>query len=177
MSEPTDDKGKFDEMVEERGVRILIEPAALMHVIGTTMDYVEDRIKCAAPVSFLITFLGFYSSGNPDACAFTTATGRHQVRRAASSFQLRSLSLALYMHPGLYIQLQQHLGTNRLESSCAGPVFARILPELGVHLRQPSPAIATTVLMLIVLRRRSEFVFNNPNSKGACGCGESWTPK
>ena len=27
-------------------MRILIEPAALMHVIGTTMDFVEDRIKC-----------------------------------------------------------------------------------------------------------------------------------
>ena len=33
-------------------MRILIEPAALMHVIGTTMDFVEDRIKCALyPVS------------------------------------------------------------------------------------------------------------------------------
>ena len=34
-------------MVEDHGVRILIEPAALMHVIGTTMDFIEDRIKCA----------------------------------------------------------------------------------------------------------------------------------
>ena len=42
-----DEKGKWDELIEERGVRILIEPAALMHVIGTTMDFVEDRIKCA----------------------------------------------------------------------------------------------------------------------------------
>lgn len=42
---PADEKGKFDEVVEEHGVRILIEPAALMHVIGTTMDFVEDRIK------------------------------------------------------------------------------------------------------------------------------------
>lgn len=24
-------------------------------------------------------------------------------------------------------------------------------------------------------RLRSEFVFNNPNSKGECGCGESFT--
>ena len=30
-------------------MRILIEPAALMHVIGTTMDFVTDRIKCALP--------------------------------------------------------------------------------------------------------------------------------
>ncbi|EIE18454.1 iron-sulfur cluster assembly protein IscA [Coccomyxa subellipsoidea C-169] len=40
-----DTKNKFDEVVDEKGVRILIEPNALMHVLGTTMDYVEDRIK------------------------------------------------------------------------------------------------------------------------------------
>ena len=40
-----DDKGKFDELVEENGVRVLIDPGALMHVIGTKMDFVEDRLK------------------------------------------------------------------------------------------------------------------------------------
>lgn len=40
-----DDKGKFDELVEEQGVRVLIDPGALMHVIGTKMDFVEDRLK------------------------------------------------------------------------------------------------------------------------------------
>ncbi len=42
-----DTKGKFDELVEEKGVRILIEPAALMHVLGTKMDFVEDQLRCA----------------------------------------------------------------------------------------------------------------------------------
>lgn len=41
----TDEKGKFDELVEDHGIRILIEPNALMHVVGTKMDYVEDRLK------------------------------------------------------------------------------------------------------------------------------------
>jgi iron-sulfur cluster assembly 1 len=41
-----DTKGKFDEEVDDKGVRILIEPSALMHIIGTKMDYVSDRIKC-----------------------------------------------------------------------------------------------------------------------------------
>ena len=40
-----DDKGKFDEVVEEKGVRILIEPNALMHVLGTRMNYIEDELK------------------------------------------------------------------------------------------------------------------------------------
>ncbi|GLJ52228.1 hypothetical protein SUGI_1110990 [Cryptomeria japonica] len=40
-----DEKGKFDEVVEDKGVKVLIDPRALMHVIGTQMDFVEDRLK------------------------------------------------------------------------------------------------------------------------------------
>jgi len=40
-----DQKGKFDELVEDHGVRILIDPSALMHVLGTKMDYLEDELK------------------------------------------------------------------------------------------------------------------------------------
>ncbi|GAA0140075.1 chaperone [Lithospermum erythrorhizon] len=41
----TDDKGKFDELVEDKGVKILIEPKALMHVLGTKMDFVDDKLR------------------------------------------------------------------------------------------------------------------------------------
>ncbi|KAJ6803944.1 iron-sulfur assembly protein IscA-like 3, mitochondrial isoform X1 [Iris pallida] len=40
-----DDKGKFDELVEDKGVKVLIDPKALMHVIGTEMDFVDDALK------------------------------------------------------------------------------------------------------------------------------------
>ncbi|KAK4431757.1 Iron-sulfur assembly protein IscA-like 1, mitochondrial [Sesamum alatum] len=40
-----DEKGKFDEVVEEKGVKILIDPKALMHVIGTKMDFVDDKLR------------------------------------------------------------------------------------------------------------------------------------
>ncbi|XP_074268123.1 iron-sulfur assembly protein IscA-like 1, mitochondrial [Silene latifolia] len=40
-----DEKGKFDELVEDNGVKILIDPKALMHVIGTTMDFVDDKLR------------------------------------------------------------------------------------------------------------------------------------
>ncbi|CAN0914097.1 Iron-sulfur assembly protein IscA-like 1, mitochondrial, partial [Linum grandiflorum] len=40
-----DEKGKFDEVVEEKGVKVLIEPKALMHVIGTKMDFVDDKLR------------------------------------------------------------------------------------------------------------------------------------
>jgi hypothetical protein len=38
-------KGRFDELVESKGVRVLIDPAALMHLLGTTMDWQEDRLR------------------------------------------------------------------------------------------------------------------------------------
>lgn len=40
-----ENKGKFDEEVQQHGVKLLIDPSALMHIIGTKLDYVEDRIK------------------------------------------------------------------------------------------------------------------------------------
>ncbi|THU69752.1 hypothetical protein C4D60_Mb08t17720 [Musa balbisiana] len=40
-----DEKGKFDELVEDKGVKILVDPKALMHVIGTKMDFLDDALK------------------------------------------------------------------------------------------------------------------------------------
>ncbi|OWM64060.1 iron-sulfur assembly protein IscA-like 1, mitochondrial [Punica granatum] len=40
-----DEKGKFDELVEDKGVKILIDARALMHVIGTEMDFVDDKLR------------------------------------------------------------------------------------------------------------------------------------
>ncbi|RWW42219.1 hypothetical protein BHE74_00052244 [Ensete ventricosum] len=39
------EKGKFDELVEDKGVKILVDPKALMHVIGTKMDFVDDALN------------------------------------------------------------------------------------------------------------------------------------
>ncbi|KAH8502053.1 hypothetical protein H0E87_016716 [Populus deltoides] len=40
-----DEKGRFDELVADKGVKILIDPKALMHVIGTKMDFVDDKLR------------------------------------------------------------------------------------------------------------------------------------
>ncbi|KAH8502054.1 hypothetical protein H0E87_016716 [Populus deltoides] len=40
-----DEKGRFDELVADKGVKILIDPKALMHVIGTKMDFVDDKLS------------------------------------------------------------------------------------------------------------------------------------
>ncbi|KAL3629861.1 hypothetical protein CASFOL_026173 [Castilleja foliolosa] len=71
-----DEKGKFDELVDDKGVKILIDPKALMHIIGTQMDFVDDKLRsdfifinpnskgqCGCGESFLTT------SGSSDAAA------------------------------------------------------------------------------------------------------------
>lgn len=40
-----DQIGKLDEVVEERGVRVVIDKRALMFVVGTEMDFVDNEIK------------------------------------------------------------------------------------------------------------------------------------
>lgn len=43
--EYADEKNKFDEVVEQKGVTVLIDPKAVMFLIGTEMDYVEEKLK------------------------------------------------------------------------------------------------------------------------------------
>lgn len=43
--EYADDKGKFDEEILDKGVRVLIDPKAIMYLIGSEMDYFEDQFK------------------------------------------------------------------------------------------------------------------------------------
>lgn len=55
---PTDAKAKWDEEVSAApGVTVLIDPGALMHVVGTVMDYTDDGLTSA------------FSFANPNAAA------------------------------------------------------------------------------------------------------------
>lgn len=36
---------KFDEVIEDKGVRVLIEPTAVMYLLGTEMDYQVDKMS------------------------------------------------------------------------------------------------------------------------------------
>jgi iron-sulfur cluster assembly protein len=38
-------KEPLDEVVEEKGVRLFVDSKALMFLIGTEMDYVEDKLQ------------------------------------------------------------------------------------------------------------------------------------
>ena len=43
--EYADAKGKFDEVVEAKGVTVIIDPKATLFILGTEMDYVEDKLQ------------------------------------------------------------------------------------------------------------------------------------
>jgi iron-sulfur cluster assembly protein len=43
--EYAEEKGKFDEVVEEKGVTVLVDPKAVMFILGTEMDFVEEKLE------------------------------------------------------------------------------------------------------------------------------------
>jgi iron-sulfur cluster assembly protein len=43
--EYADTVGKFDEVIEDKGVRILVDPKAVLFLLGTEMDYKIDRLS------------------------------------------------------------------------------------------------------------------------------------
>ena len=43
--EYAEEQKKFEEVVEDKGVRIFIDPTAIMFLIGSEMDYVEDKFQ------------------------------------------------------------------------------------------------------------------------------------
>jgi iron-sulfur cluster assembly protein IscA len=43
--EYADERGKYDEVVEDKGVRVLVDPKAILFILGTEMDYVEEKLQ------------------------------------------------------------------------------------------------------------------------------------
>ena len=78
------EKAKLEEEVEQHGARVFVESKALMHVIGTTLDYVEDDMSS----EFI-----FHNPNAEAACgcgeSFTTGDGKkdpaEQAKAAAAA--------------------------------------------------------------------------------------------
>ena len=43
--EYAEEKKKFEDVVEDKGVTIFVDPTAVMFLIGTEMDYREDKLQ------------------------------------------------------------------------------------------------------------------------------------
>ncbi|XP_044461088.1 iron-sulfur assembly protein IscA-like 1, mitochondrial [Mangifera indica] len=74
-----DEKAKFDELIEDKGVKILIDPKALMHVIGTKMDFVDNKLRSE------FVFINPNSEGQCGCGeSFMTASSSEAARRGRS---------------------------------------------------------------------------------------------
>jgi iron-sulfur cluster assembly protein len=40
-----DEAGPYDEVIESHGVKVLIDPKAVMFILGSEMDYSEDKLS------------------------------------------------------------------------------------------------------------------------------------
>lgn len=43
--EYADERNPFDEIIQDKGVTVLIDPKALMYLLGTQMDFVSEQFK------------------------------------------------------------------------------------------------------------------------------------
>jgi iron-sulfur cluster assembly protein len=43
--EYADEKGQFDEVIQDKGVTVLIDPKAVMYLLGTKLDFVDEKMK------------------------------------------------------------------------------------------------------------------------------------
>jgi iron-sulfur cluster assembly protein len=43
--EYVDEVGPGDEVVEDKGVKVIVDPMAVMFILGTELDYVEDKMQ------------------------------------------------------------------------------------------------------------------------------------
>lgn len=43
--EYADEINKFEDVVEKDGIRVIIDPKAVMFLLGTEMDFVEEKLK------------------------------------------------------------------------------------------------------------------------------------
>ncbi len=43
--EYADDVQQFEEIIEDKGVKVLIDPKAIMYLIGSEMDFIENKLK------------------------------------------------------------------------------------------------------------------------------------
>ena len=54
--EYVDHPAKFDEVVEQDGVKVLIDSKALFSIIGSEMDWKEDALRCVLYLSLTPSF-------------------------------------------------------------------------------------------------------------------------
>lgn len=114
--EYVDKPGKFDEVVEQDGVKVLIDSKALFSIIGSEMDWKEDALRCVDVHWFMLA--RFTDSSVAQSLLLTTLTSRMRVvaeSRSLSTHDTLSLSRLwtfrscvhivdlIYNHPAIHL--------------------------------------------------------------------------
>jgi iron-sulfur cluster assembly accessory protein len=113
------------------------------------------------------------------------ATYEPKLGVSLSESALKHVIRELARRPGmkglrLFLKLAGCSGFKYETELAAGPqdgdeVF-QINPELAIYVpRKDLPSLSGTEIDFVTVGLNSMFQFHNPNVKGACGCGESFT--
>jgi hypothetical protein len=89
--------GKWDEVVESFGVKVFIDPRALLHIVGSTMDFVDDHV-CALPSDCFGAADAFRCRCGPSSCSTT------RTARASAAAASRSMCDGLHFSPGIQVE-------------------------------------------------------------------------
>ena len=74
---------KFDEVVEQDGVKVVIDSKALFSIIGSEMDWKEDGLRCVALASYRL--LATYSGYSGAARSLHSRTRTSRMRAAVEN--------------------------------------------------------------------------------------------
>jgi hypothetical protein len=79
--------GKWDEVVESFGVKVFIDPRALLHIVGSTMDFVDDHVRALPfPVpADLLQHSSLLAPRSVQSLCSTTPTARANAAAASRS--------------------------------------------------------------------------------------------
>ena len=62
VMEYTKDKNSNDELIEDKGVKVFVDPGAVMYLLGTEMDYKEEEFSSSFVFLIFIVAFNFLSS-------------------------------------------------------------------------------------------------------------------
>ena len=139
--------GKFDEAVEQDGVKVLIDSKALFSIIGSEMDWVEDKLnqRFVFRNPNISEFPLSLSTSATSRCVLISYRGTMRLRRIIHGLVEGCCSIASSVSVALY--------TGVLETSCFMPhddtaVHIRILVVLSHRCRSniiPWPPISPSI--------------------------------
>lgn len=122
---------KFDEVVTQDGVRVLIDSKALFSIIGSEMDWKEDALRYVNSAPHWIWLANHISNQNtylPILCTVPNLSSRTRISKTLVVVESRSTSLAHDRHDGIFFPM------SAVFSSAFTPLYYIISPPTSVSI-------------------------------------------